>query len=141
MEQLATAIVGALIAGAAKITTQAVGDVYASSKQLISELVPRFDSETAAPSTKNAAVEDLAQRLKGLTESERAELAKKMGQLAQIAGDQESANLLLDHYAYVVRGNAAGEDATVDLQAEGGHLIEENRAGRTLTIKTGALRE
>lgn len=136
METLAAAIVGALIAGTREVASEAVKDAYASAKRVLKRLVPNFDSEKATDAGRGEASEELAQRLQGLVDKERAELVQAFRELALAAGLQDQANML---DRFTVRNIQAGESVNVSLQG-GGETVQEfdNIVGRSgnVTIKT-----
>ncbi len=132
MENLAAAIIGALVSGAANVAKEAVGDAYVAAKQLLKEFVPRFDSESLNPDEEASTIEELAQRLQGLTEAEQAELAGQMAPLAEVMGTKEQAQAL----QYVVKNVRVGKNAELEL-GKGDHNIEGVDVGENLRIKTG----
>jgi hypothetical protein len=136
LEQLASAIVGALVAGAAKATHVVVGDAYTSAKTLLKELVPRFDSNIDEGRSHEEAVDELAQRLKGLTEEERVQLAEEMEKLADKSGAAESAAVLRQHVKYTVERMKAGGDVELEFGAEAEHVFRDIEAGRNITVRT-----
>lgn len=132
MEQLATAIVGALISGASKATTQAVIDAYAASKKILSDLIPRFDSDIEVES-RSVAVEELTTRLKGLTNEEICELAEQFRVLAEKVGSDVEAAALARHI--IVRRIEVGAEAELDLSGKG-QVFEDISTAGYLKVKT-----
>lgn len=136
MEHFATAIVGALIAGASTVATQAVSDAYTAAKELLAELVPRFDDGKVKPETEEVAAEELATRLQGLTDEELTELAERFQTLAKEVG----AELEPFDKRIIVRRIKSGENAEIDLSGQG-QVFEDIDAGRNLKIKTRQINE
>jgi hypothetical protein len=135
MEQLASAIVGALVAGAAGATQTVVGDAYTAAKSLLAKLVPLFDSDKVALEAQDATIGELAQRLQGLTDGERAELAAEMSNLAELSGAAEAVTQLQRFTIKRIKGK---EGIDMDLRAPAPHHFEDFEAPEgKIIIRTG----
>lgn len=136
MEQFATAIVGALISGAAKTAEGAVGELYEKAKSLMSQLLPEFDTEIKE-TDEDASVSDLAQKLSELSEEERAKISDLLGSLAKEAGAHEEADDLRKQFEYSIERLKAAGTIDLELFAEGSHKISDlvSETGQ-ISIKT-----
>lgn len=132
METLAAVIVSALVSGSANVAKEAVSDAYSAAKVLLKEYVPRFDSDTINSEAESSKVEELANRLNGLTDVERKELVEKMEPLAEAMGARDQSEKL----SYIIKNISAGKDADIDLAGKGSHEIDGVHVGERVSIKT-----
>jgi hypothetical protein len=132
MEQFATAIIGALIAGSANVAKDSVRDAYSGLKKLLKTFAPRFDSEAINPVTTESKTEELTQRLRGLTDSELQELARELAPLVATIGGSNMEQV----FNYSIKNIRAGENADLELCAKGDHNLEGVLAGKNIRIVT-----
>ena len=136
MEAIAAAIVRVLADGAQHIAKSAAREAYEGAKSLLQDLVPRFDCVPIEQNDRRKVIQELADRLSGLSQSELCILTDKFRKLAEVtefSGEAESLRGEL-----VVLRNRAGGSNIYDLEGDRNmaQRFTDLDAGRDISITT-----
>lgn len=117
MEQLAAAIVGALVASAPDLTKKVVNDAYEALKATLSGLMPTFKTEEVSEENIADKEAELSRRLGGLDDAELGKVEEAAGNLLDVVDPDKLGRVLGDRF--VVEDVEAEEQLEIDTETTG----------------------
>ena len=117
MEQLAAAIVGALVASAPDLTKKVVNDAYEALKTTLSGLMPTFKTEEVSGENIADKEAELSRRLGGLDDAEVGKVEEATGILLDVVDPDKLGRVLGDRF--VVEDVEAEEQLEIDTETTG----------------------
>ncbi len=135
LEQLAAAIVGGLIKGAASVGTKVVDEAYQAARASLKKYLPVFDPDSVTPENENSAKQVLEELLRIGNGDEHHALAKAFSALADALQDPD---LCADLDALIdIKNMTAGEDINVSVDQQGKDVkaaLNQFDAGGSITV-------